>query len=166
MTIPFDISFLQTTGSGKIALCRLPGSTSLIQDDVQKLVDLNPACIVSLTPIQELNEKGGIALPMLLQRHEILWFHFPIDDYSFPTKNQNESWNNLAKKLHAFLDDGKTVVFHCLAGIGRSGTIALRLMIERGEDHTAALKRMREVRPGAVETPQQLAWATNYVSAK
>ena len=103
---------------------------------------------------------------MLLQKHEILWFHFPITDYSFPSKTQNVSWTNLAKKLHTFLDDGKIIVFHCFAGIGRSGTMALRLMVERGEVHTEALHRLREIRPGAVETPQQLAWATDFALTK
>ena len=37
--------------------------------------------------------------------------------------------------------------------------IALRLLVERGADPEAALKRLRAVRPGAVETDDQFAWA-------
>jgi len=49
---------------------------------------------------------------------------------------------------------------HCRGGCGRSGMIALRLMIEIGEAADDALARLRAVRPCAVETPQQLRWAT------
>jgi hypothetical protein len=38
--------------------------------------------------------------------------------------------------------------------------IALRILVERGEGGEAALARLRSVRPGAVETPEQLAWAS------
>ena len=41
----------------------------------------------------------------------------------------------------------------------RSGMIALRLMVERGADPDEALKRLRAVRPGAVETDEQRLWA-------
>ena len=37
--------------------------------------------------------------------------------------------------------------------------IVLRLMIEAGEASVEALERLREVRPCAVETKEQLAWA-------
>ena len=36
---------------------------------------------------------------------------------------------------------------------------ALRLMVEAGEDGVAALARLREMRPCAVETEAQMAWA-------
>ena len=61
--------------------------------------------------------------------------------------------------------------FHCLflvlpfgstavvGGCGRSGTAVLRLMVEAGEEASVALGRLRAVRPCAVETPEQFAWA-------
>jgi len=38
--------------------------------------------------------------------------------------------------------------------------IALRLLVERGEDASSALARLRAARPRAVETDAQLAWAS------
>jgi protein-tyrosine phosphatase len=46
-----------------------------------------------------------------------------------------------------------------MGGCGRSGTAALRLMVEAGENPKAALQRLRAVRPCAVETPEQFQWA-------
>lgn len=161
MTPPFIISSIRTITGGTISLCRLPGSKSLINNDLHELIQLKPVCIISLTPLEELNEKGGKGLPELVLKQNILWLHFPIVDYSYPSVEQSNLWNELSTKLHSFLDEDKTIVFHCLAGIGRSGTVALRLLVERGEDHLTALQRLRLVRPGAVETPDQLRWATD-----
>lgn len=164
MTLPFIISSIKTITGGTILLCRLPGSKSPINDDLHDLIQLNPVCIISLTPLEELNEKGGMGLPELVKKENILWLHFPIVDYSYPSIEQSNLWDELSIKLHSFLDEDKTIVFHCLAGIGRSGTVALRLLVERGEDHLTALERLRLVRPGAVETLQQMEWATNLSS--
>ena len=54
---------------------------------------------------------------------------------------------------------GRGVAVHCRAGIGRSGMVALRLMIEAGEAPDDALARLRTVRPCAVETTAQMHWA-------
>ncbi|MDH5531227.1 MAG: protein phosphatase, partial [Paracoccaceae bacterium] len=45
-------------------------------------------------------------------------------------------------------------------GCGRSGMAVLRLMVEAGEPVDVALIRLRKVRPCAVETDAQLAWAS------
>ena len=51
------------------------------------------------------------------------------------------------------------VLVHCFGGCGRSGMLVLRVMIEAGEPAGTALKRLRQVRPCAVETEAQMAWA-------
>ncbi len=55
---------------------------------------------------------------------------------------------------------GGRVLVHCMGGCGRSGMALLRLMVESGEPADRALARLRAVRPCAVETPEQLAWAS------
>jgi len=57
------------------------------------------------------------------------------------------------------LQTGGSVLVHCKGGCGRSGMAALRLMVEAGEDPHLAFARLRDVRPCAVETEAQLAWA-------
>ena len=46
-----------------------------------------------------------------------------------------------------------------IGGCGRSGMAVLRLMIEAGEDAETALARLRTIRPCAIETDAQMAWA-------
>lgn len=84
------------------------------------------------------------------------YVHWPIVDYGVPERGD---WADLAARLHAGLDRGDRVLLHCRGGCGRSGMVFLRLLIERGEEGAAALARVRAVRPCAVETEAQMAWA-------
>ena len=43
------------------------------------------------------------------------------------------------------------MLVHCRGGLGRAGTIAARLLVELGERPDEAIRRVREVRPGAIE---------------
>jgi protein-tyrosine phosphatase len=54
---------------------------------------------------------------------------------------------------------GGSVLMHCYGGRGRSGMALTRLMVESGETPAAALARLRQVLPEAVETAAQAAWA-------
>ena len=44
---------------------------------------------------------------------------------------------------------------HCLAGLGRTGTMLACYLVSKGEDASAAVARVRRERPGSVETPAQ-----------
>ena len=106
-------------------------------------------------------DRGGCGnLGARLAQAAIGWFHLPIRDYGGPEGTSRESWPNLAARLHETLDKGGAVLLHCRGGQGRSGMIALRLLVERGEEVNRALAQIRAVRPGAVETDAQVQWAS------
>ena len=87
------------------------------------------------------------------------WAHLPIPDFGAPQPEIAALWSELSPVLHRRLAAGEGVIVHCRGGCGRSGMIALRLMVEAGEPPEAALGRLRAVRPCAVETRQQYDWA-------
>ncbi len=116
-----------------------------------------PALVVSMTETAEMAGLGAADLPEWLTAQGIRWLHFPVADYQTPPANAD--WRSLSAQVHAALAPGARVLLHCRGGLGRSGMVALRLMIEAGEDPDRALARLRAARPGAVETPQQEAWA-------
>jgi ADP-ribosyl-[dinitrogen reductase] hydrolase len=44
---------------------------------------------------------------------------------------------------------------HCYAGLGRTGTIAARLLVEHGMRPDVAIAQVRKIRPGSIETLEQ-----------
>jgi protein-tyrosine phosphatase len=144
---------------GEIALSRMPGSVTRIEEDVAEIVALNCACVLTLAPQEELIRHGADRLSSLLVDEGIEWLHFPIDDYATPLPSQDQAWSELSERLHHHLNNNLTILIHCYAGIGRSGMIALRLLVEQGVNPEEALTQIRNVRPGAVEQPAQYEWA-------
>ncbi|GAC1320858.1 MAG: hypothetical protein NVSMB2_17110 [Chloroflexota bacterium] len=50
---------------------------------------------------------------------------------------------------------GRSVMVHCGAGLGRTGTLLACFLVSRGLSPTDAIARMRALRPGSVETREQ-----------
>jgi ADP-ribosyl-[dinitrogen reductase] hydrolase len=61
---------------------------------------------------------------------------------------------------------GHDVLVHCRGGLGRAGTIAARLLVELGMEPAEAIARVRAVRPGAIETPEQERFVRERVAVK
>lgn len=156
---PFNISRLGLDPSGEILLSRMPGSVTCIEDDVAEIVALNCACVLTLAPQEELIRHGGHRLSSLLMNEGIEWHHFPIIDYATPLPSQDRVWSELSERMHDHLNNNRSILVHCYAGVGRSGMIALRLLVERGANPEDALTQIRQVRPGAVERTAQYEWA-------
>ena len=144
---------------GILALSPLPGGGGQYRADLDFLRDWKPAIVLTLTPETELAEAGARSLGADLQAMGTRWVHFPVRDFSTPAPRTDMGWPAISAQILAALRGGGRVLVHCRAGRGRSGMAALRLMIEAGEDPSEALRRLRRVRPGAVETEAQWHWA-------
>jgi protein-tyrosine phosphatase len=156
----FAIHVVMLPGGGQIGLCRMPGQGGAFAADLAAMAAWSPRIVVSLTEAQELAAHGAAGIGAALAAQSTAHRHFPIVDYGAPEAG-DAAWAALAAHLHAALDSGGRILVHCMGGCGRSGMIALRVMVERGEATEAALERLRAVRPCAVETAGQLAWAAH-----
>lgn len=156
MSGAFPIAILPVS-PGAIGVARLPGMGGDLAGDLAAIGRFAPGLVVSMTEADEMRALGAGALPEALRALRIDWAHFPIVDFGTPPAGSD--WSALAARCHAQLDAGARVLLHCRGGKGRSGMVALRLMVERGEAPVAALARLRAARPGAVETRAQEAWA-------
>ncbi|MDO6588884.1 protein phosphatase [Loktanella sp. D2R18] len=143
-------------GAGRIALCPAPGGQGDYLADVQNILDWGPAVVCSLTAQAELDACGAGDFGARLAQNGIPWLHLPVPDFGVP---EQMNWADQSAQLLKPLDQGQRVLVHCKGGCGRSGMLVLRIMIAAGEDPDAALARLREIRPCAVETDAQLAWA-------
>jgi len=144
----FSISEI-AVGGGVLGLCPLPQA-----GDVAALQDWRANLVLSLVEAEEfgaLSPDFGAALAVAGIEQRL----FPIADFGVPSGG----WAAVSAQLHAALAQGARIVVHCRGGCGRTGMIALRLMVELGEAPTEALARLRCVRPCAVETAAQGVWA-------
>lgn len=146
-------------GGGVLAISPMPGRGGAYQADLRDLLAFDPALVMTMTTRAELAEKGAETLSADLARHGINWRHLPIADFGAPDAATDALWTEAATRAQDVLAAGGRVLIHCMGGCGRSGMAVLRLMVEAGEEPSTALTRLRAVRPCAVETPEQYAWA-------
>ncbi|MFV0490478.1 MAG: protein-tyrosine phosphatase family protein [Pseudorhodobacter sp.] len=142
-------------GAGQLGLCPLPSC----RESRARLRGWQPDLVISLTPLREMSNLGAHNLSGALKQAGIGWRHFPVADYGIP--HVTAPWLALSGEIHKILAGKGRVAIHCRAGCGRTGMIALRLMVEAGEDPEAAFARLRGIRPCAVETEAQRIWATS-----
>ncbi len=146
--------------AGRLGICPLPGRGGDYAGDLAALLAWSPSLVLTMTEGAELDRAGAGALPGDLARAGIGWHHLPIPDFNAPPAATAARWPAASRAARDALARGGGVLAHCHGGCGRSGMAVLRLMVELGEAPDAALLRLREVRPCAVETDAQLAWAT------
>ncbi|WP_417729023.1 protein-tyrosine phosphatase family protein [Roseovarius sp.] len=158
------IIYALRVGGGTLALAPLPGAGGDYAGDMAHIRDWKPALVVSLTMPTEMHEAGAQSLGSEVQEAGTRWIAFPIPDFGVPDYSQVEAWNKASQDIRRALAGGGRVLIHCRGGCGRSGMIALRLMIENGEAPDEALQRLRHIRPCAVETEAQLRWARRRIA--
>ena len=146
-------------GGGILALCPMPGREGAYADDIEHIREWRPALVITLVTPAEMAAQNASQLGHDMQSRGARWVHMPIPDYGVPDKAQQAKWPMLSTAARTALRGGGRVLVHCMGGCGRSGMVALRLMVEAGEPASAALARLRHVRPCAVETEDQMTWA-------
>lgn len=153
-------------GKGKVGLTFCPGKKQQgaftghwdrdLKIDLEAIAAWNAAALVTLIEEHEFAMLGVDGLGEAARDHHMLWYHLPIRDVSVPGRSFEDAWQRVGEGLRAILRDGFNVLVHCKGGLGRAGMTAARLLIELGMDPEAALLAVREVRPGAIETPAQV----------
>jgi atypical dual specificity phosphatase len=78
--------------------------------------------------------------------------HIPVRDFEAPTLEQIEDFVVFAENARS---EGKKLVVHCDAGIGRTGTILACYLVSKGYNAADAIEEVRTKRPGSLETIEQ-----------
>ncbi|MBN1205281.1 MAG: dual specificity protein phosphatase family protein [Myxococcaceae bacterium] len=99
----------------------------------------------------------------LLREHGITLLHLPTEDMravSHQMLCEGVQW------VTTHLERGQKIYIHCEHGVGRSATLALCVLVARGEEPLEALARAKQARWQVSPSPEQLkafmAWAEEW----
>lgn len=87
------------------------------------------------------------------QNHTLENYFLKTDDYNAPTVDEIDKVVNYIEKK---IKDNNPVLVHCAAGKGRTGTILAAYLIKKeGLTPIDAIKKLRRMRPGSVQSERQ-----------
>ena len=111
--------------------------------------------VVTLMEQFELEMLGVAALSETVRQAGMRWHHLPIVDGEAPDQRFEQGWQITGPQLHNALGARGRILIHCRGGLGRTGTVAARLLMEHGLPAREAILAVRRARPGSIENPWQ-----------
>lgn len=123
--------------------------------DLAAIREWGATALVSLIENCEFEVLSVPDLAQKIQRTGLEWHHLPIINRDAPYEAFEAQWVISGRQLRQRLRRGERIVLHCKNGLGRTGMIAARLLVEFGEFPEVAVRLVRTARPGAIETLQQ-----------
>lgn len=155
-------------GEGRLGLTLCPGKKDTsrswdrdLKADVRAIRAWGASVVVTLIEDHEFQLLAIENLGQEVRAHGMEWRHLPIRDVDIPDQRFEDAWEQIGAELHDRLDAGDRILIHCRGGLGRTGLVAGLLLVERGCDPGTAVRRVRAVRPHAIETAAQQCYVLN-----
>src|ERR1039458_7702789 len=174
---PLQIASVEIPGgSGVISLTFCPGkkyrglySGAWERDlciDLEAIQSFGANALVTLMESLELQnvQVPAESLASAAKQYCLEWHHLPIKDVGIPGVDFEDLWTYSGQRLRSQLARGDKIVIHCLGGLGRTGTVAGRLLVEFGDKPQDAIRKIRKARPGSIETQGQEKYVANCAS--
>ena len=158
------IDFPKKYKNFQLGLTILPGRKDrgrILEDDIQKIKSEGITHVVCMLTEDEFHKYGVDDLKESYEKNGLDVLSFPIMDYGIPTHEQMKEgiqwvYDNLQKK-HA-------VLIHCVGGLGRSGTFAAALLIDKlklpVDEAIDIVRKSRSER--AIESREQLDFLSEF----
>lgn len=129
-------------GRGRLALYHRPR-------DADFPILRSMGCTHVITLLRE--DEGAGRFKANAQKNGLEWIWVPIPNGKHPEGEVHERLLQAMPVLSQLLDEGRSLLIHCSAGIHRTGAVAYALLRWRGLDRTSAIKIITAAR---VETAE------------
>ena len=139
---------------GRLAGTPMPGVVNAIGHDLALLRRCGITTLITLTE-NDLPQEP-------LAQHGLKNLHLPIRDREPPTVAQIQM---LLKRMEMLLNKGEVLAVHCLAGIGRTGTVLAAWLVREGLTASEALRRVRLIDHQYVQSTEQESFLQAYEDA-
>lgn len=151
--------------TGRIGLTFCPGKRSEglyggtwkrdLVKDLQAIMDWGGKALISLMEDHEFPLLGVADFTNTLNKSPINWYHLPIQDMQPPNERFESLWSTVGPATHELLASGESIVIHCRGGLGRTGLLAARMLVEVGMEPAEAIAEVRAAREHSIETYAQ-----------
>ena len=168
---PLRITMVHAPDGGTLGLVHCPGRNQVdglgrhwrrdLANDVAAIAAWRPSAVLTLLEAHEFSRLGVPNLARALKAGGLEWHHLPIPDMGTPGPDFDHAWERARHRVVGSLRRGERVLVHCAAGLGRTGMLAAKLLTELGMAPADAIRRVRAVRPGAIETEVQAAYVSS-----
>ena len=152
-------------GAGRLGLTFCPGKkqpdalTGSWSRDLAADLDVvrgwGASIVITLLEDHELKSLDVEDLGAEVERRGIEWHQLPIQDAGIPRQAEHARWFLAALRAQQVLTKGGRVLLHCKGGLGRTGMMGARLLVENGAVPRDATAAVRAARQGAIETSEQ-----------
>lgn len=137
-----------------------------LKRDLTAIQEWGATGVVTLNEEPELESLGLGDLGSQIVEAGFWWRNLPIMDMNVPVPPFEENWQVEGQQIIASIAAGERVLLHCLAGLGRTGMIAARLLVDMGMSAEQAIVEVRRLRPRAIQTSEQEEYVRKFASKK
>ena len=144
-----------------MAIISRPRGGDWLEDEVRAWKNGGLDVIVSLLTKEEEAEFDLSAEKSTCEQQGLQFFSLPITDLGVPSSRAHAL--ELLSRIEQLLDGGKSVGIHCRQGIGRSGMMAIGLLLMSSLDAAKAFEIVGRARGLPVpETQEQREWVLEF----
>lgn len=156
---------LPLNNKAQLLLTPCPGTKEAnMHDSLMQLKQAGATAVLTALESGDLPENGVQKLAQECEALGLKWFHLPIEDDCVPGDEFNANWPEANETAQSILDQGDSLAIHCMGGSGRTGLIAARLMLARGEDLKTAIRQIQALRPNAFARQAHLDYIQTFES--